>query len=157
VKRLSFIAGCLLFFVSCDSKRIYEQNFDFEQRYWTVAEQPEFEFTIDDVTTKYNLYVNVRNEISYPNANLYFTYYLTDTTGKVLDQKLVTEFLFDRKTGKPFGKSVLGDIYDHQLQVQKGYVFEKPGKYMMRYEQFMRTDTLSGILGIGLRVERSEP
>ncbi len=154
MNRLSFIAVVLIF-ASCDSSRIYEQNFDFENRYWAVAEQPQFEFTIDNVNQKYNLYVNVRNEISYPNANLYFTYYLADSTGKVLEKELVTEFLFDKKTGKPLGKSVLGDIYDHQIQLQKGYIFKNPGKYSIRYEQFMRADTLRGMLGIGLRVEHS--
>ncbi|HEX5171344.1 MAG TPA: gliding motility lipoprotein GldH [Cyclobacteriaceae bacterium] len=155
MKWLLFIAGILLF-TACDPNRVYEQNVDFEQRQWSVSEQPQFEFTIDDTTQGYNLYANIRNEVSYPNANLYFTYYLNDTTGKVLAKKLVTEFLFDKKTGRPFGSSVLGDIYNHRFPILKNYSFQTPGKYSVRFEQFMRSDTLEGILSVGLRVERNE-
>lgn len=156
MSRISWIAISLLIFSSCDPGRVYEKNIDFEKRFWAITEQPQFEFVIDDPAAKYNLYVNLRNEVSYPNANLYFTYYLTDTTGKVLEKKLVSELLFDQKTGKPLGESGLGDIYDHQVLLQRGYRFERPGKYIMRYEQFMRTDTLNGMLAVGLRVERSQ-
>ena len=156
MKWLLWIVGILLL-AACDTNRVYENNVDFDQRFWAVGDQPQFEFVIDDVTSKYNLYANVRNEVSYPNANLYFTYYLSDTTSKVLDKKLVSEFLFDKKTGKPFGTSVLGDIYDHRFPILKNHSFQNAGKYIVRFEQFMRTDTLQGILSVGLRVERSEP
>lgn len=156
MKWLLWIAGILLF-AACDPNRVYERNVDFDQRFWAVGEQPQFEFVIDDIASKYNLYVNVRNEVSYPNANLYFTYYLSDTANKVLDKKLMSEFLFDVKTGKPFGTSVLGDIYHHRFPILRNYSFQKSGKYSVRFEQFMRADTLQGILSIGLRVERSQP
>jgi gliding motility-associated lipoprotein GldH len=80
-----------------------------------------------------------------------------DTLGNVFEKKLVSEFLFDKKTGKPFGNSVLGDIYDHRIPILKKYVFKNPGRYVMRYEHFMRTDSLAGILGVGLRIEKSNP
>lgn len=140
---------------ACDSTRVYEKNQDFTARHWLVSEQPSFEFEVSDVRKPYNLYFNVRNAVSYPDANLYFTYYLTDSTGTMLRKALVSEFLFDRKTGEPFGSSVLGDIYDHQFLLLKDYMFARPGKYTMRYEQFMRRDTLNDILAVGLRVEHA--
>jgi gliding motility-associated lipoprotein GldH len=143
--------------LSCDSSRIYEQNIDFEGRYWITGQKPEFEFQIDETSAGYNLLANVRNETVYPNANLYFAYYLSDSTGRVLEQKLVSEFLFDRKSGKPFGNSVLGDIYDHRFLLLENYRFAQPGKYTVRYEQSMRADTLRGVLAVGLRVERHLP
>ena len=151
------LVSCMGILVACDSNRLYEQNNDFDDRHWAVEEKPFFEFEIKNVEGTYNLYVNVRNTVSYPNANLYFTYYLSDSTGTVIHQDLVTEFLFDKKTGKPFGSTVLGDIYDHQFPILKNYVFEKPGKYQVHYEQFMRYDTLRGILSVGLRVEKNLP
>lgn len=156
MRGIFLVAGFVLMLAACDSARIYEVNKDFPDREWIVTDQPAFEFKIDNTNLTYNLYTNLRNEVSYPKANLYFTYYLTDSTGAVLHKDLVSEFLFDKKTGKPFGSTVLGDIYDHQFLVLKDYQFKRPGKYIVRYEQFMRKDTLKGILAIGLRVEKSE-
>ena len=143
--------------ISCDSTRLYEVNHDFDERYWLVEEEPGFQFTITDIDTKYDLYLNVRNEVSYPYANIYLTYYLEDSLNNVLNESLMNQFLFDKKTGKPFGSSVLGDIYDHRFLLLKDFTFSQPGQYEMRYKQFMRKDTLDGILSVGLRVERSLP
>jgi gliding motility-associated lipoprotein GldH len=63
-------------------------------------------------------------------------------------------FLFDQHTGKPQGSSGLGDIYDQRFPVISNYKFPSPGKYKVSFEQFMRKDTLEGVLAIGLRVER---
>jgi gliding motility-associated lipoprotein GldH len=153
MRRLLFFTVILLF-SACDPDRVYEKNVDFDERFWALTEHPQFEFVINDENTPYNLYINVRNEESYPNANLYFTYYLTDSLGNILNQELLTEFLFDKKTGRPFGSSVLGDIYNHRFPILEDYRFESPGKYNIRLEHFMRTDSLQGILGVGLRVER---
>ena len=147
----------ILFVLSCDSSRIYDQNFDFEDRYWLAGEKPEFEFQIDEPNTGYDLFASIRNETTYPNANLYFTYVLMDSTGKVLEEKLVSEFLFDRKSGKPFGNSVLGDIYDHRFPLLENYRFQQPGNYEVQFEQSMRADTLRGVLAVGLRVDRHLP
>ena len=140
--------------IACDDKRIYEKNQDFDNRQWLITEKPSFEFAIEDTSSKYNLYFNVRNEVSYPKANLYFTYYIADSTGKEIQKKLRSEYLFDKKTGKPFGSSGLGDIYDHQIPIANQLQFKHPGKYNVSFEQFMRMDTLPGILAVGLRVEK---
>ena len=62
--------------------------------------------------------------------------------------------LFDPKTGKPFGRSGLGDIYDHRLQFIKNFKFPYSGKFRMKFKQEMRKDSLDGILAVGLRVEK---
>ena len=150
--------GCLLLVLlvlGCDPSRVYEENADFPQRYWLVNEQPAFEFTIDKTNTRYNLYLNLRNELSYSNSRIFINYSLADSSGAIIHKELVSHFLFDKKTGKPFGNSGLGDIYDHQFLLLKNFEFKQPGKHTMHFEQFMRTDTLKGILAVGLRVERS--
>jgi gliding motility-associated lipoprotein GldH len=103
------------------------------------------------------LYTSVRNESTYLNANLYYEYVLTDSLGNVLEKKLLSQFLFDAKSGKPFGSTVLGDIFYHRFLILENYRFEKPGRYTMKYTHKMRTDTLQGILAIGLRVNRHMP
>ncbi|MBX2967402.1 MAG: gliding motility lipoprotein GldH [Cyclobacteriaceae bacterium] len=154
MRTLIMLSVCLLIFSACDENRLYETNTDFKNRYWLAAEQPAFDFNIPDANTRYNLYFTIRNESDYPNSNIYFTYYLVDSTGTTLEKKLTNQFLFDRKTGQPFGNSGLGYVYEHRFPLLENYAFGKPGNYSMRFEQFMRTDTLRGVLSVGLRIEK---
>lgn len=151
---LVLLAALAIFLSSCDKKRVYEKNVDFEKRYWLVEDQPKFEFSIVDAAIPYNLYCDIRNEVSYPKTNLYLTYYLRDST-TLLQKKLISNLLFDEKTGQPFGTSGLGDVYDHRVPLLMGYTFKHPGKYTVTLEQFMRLDTLRGMLAVGIRVEKA--
>jgi gliding motility-associated lipoprotein GldH len=141
---------------SCDENRLYEDYKDFEERSWVVTDLPKFEFTIADTQKTYNIYCNLRNSVSYPFSDFRFTYYLKDSVGNTMESKLMIQYLFDRKSGKPFGESGLGDIYDHQFLIRKDYKFKTAGRYSVAFEQFMRTEALEGILAVGLRVERVE-
>ena len=69
---LGFTLIILLAF-SCDDERIYENNADFNSRYWPVSEKPEFEFEIADSVQMYNLFCNVRNSLDYPYARIFIT------------------------------------------------------------------------------------
>ncbi|MBL7859046.1 MAG: gliding motility lipoprotein GldH [Cyclobacteriaceae bacterium] len=146
----------LVLLSSCDDRRVFEKYADFDDQHWRVSEQPEFDFEITDTLEHYSIYCNLRNAESYPFSDFRFSYSLTDTTGAVLEQKQITEYLFDKKSGKPFGSSGLGDIYDHRFMLLNNYSFPHSGKYIIRFEQFMRADTLAGILAVGLRVEKTE-
>jgi gliding motility-associated lipoprotein GldH len=78
---------------------------------------------------------------------------MVDPNGTVVKNEMLTENLFDIKTGEPNGRSGLGDVYDHQFGFLTNHTFNKTGKHKVRFEQFMRQDTLLGILAVGLRVE----
>ena len=157
MRRFPLLFIISLFFAGCNDKRVFEQITDLDNRQWIVSEKPEFEFVIDNSGAQYNLYCDIRNSVSYPYARLFFTYYLQDSSGAEIKRALMTEYLFDAKTGKPFGKSGIGDLYDHRFLLLKAYQFPYKGKYRVKFEQFMRTDTLPGILAVGFRVERSRP
>jgi gliding motility-associated lipoprotein GldH len=154
--RIFLIAVLLAMFVAgCDDSRVYEVNHDFEQRVWLVSDKPDFEFEITNTADRYNLYCNVRNSVSFPYSRLFVKYALEDSAGKALEGKMLPAFLFDQHTGKPQGSSGLGDIYDQRFPIVTNYQFPSAGKYRVRFEQFMRKDTLEGVLAIGLRVERA--
>jgi gliding motility-associated lipoprotein GldH len=147
---------CATLFVACDDSRLYEKNLDFENQAWMSGHKPEFEFNIEDTTTAYNLYFNLRNSVSYPYSRVFFTWYLQDSIGMVLQKDLVSHMLFDPKTGEPQGTSGLGDIYDHRVAIMSNHRFANTGVHKLKFEQFMRKDTLEGIFAVGLRVERAE-
>ena len=143
--------------VACDSERVYEYDQEFNDRAWNTADSARFEFVVTDARLKYNVLCNVRNSLDYPWSRLFIQYTLQDSMGVQLEKKLLSEYLFEVKTGKPTGNSGLGDLYDHQFPIVKNYTFRHPGKYSVKLEQFMRTDTLRGIYSVGIRVERALP
>lgn len=151
-------ALCLMGVVlgACNDNRVYEQVVDFDNQEWIVSDKPSFEFEIHDIDSRYNIFSDLRNAVSYPYARFYFTYYLQDSSGVEVHRKLVGEYLFDAKTGKPSGKSGIGDLYDHRFLLLQNYQFPAKGKYRIVFEQFMRMDTLPGIVAIGVRVEKAE-
>jgi gliding motility-associated lipoprotein GldH len=153
--RILFFFLITLVFFSCDSNRVYEKNQDLEERAWLSTQQPAFEFVIQDTTQAYNLYCNIRNAVTYPYSRIFINYSVQDSAGVSVTKNMISAFLFEEKTGKPFGSSGLGDVYDHQIPLLKNYTFKKSGQHAIRFDQFMRTDTLSGILAVGFRLERA--
>lgn len=143
----------VLLISGCDSDRLYEENYDFEDQAWVSGNHPEFEFNVTDTVKTYNLFCNIRNSVDYPYSRIFINYSLQDSTGKSLSKNMISTFLFEEKTGKPLGSSGLGDVYDQQIALLKNFQFKKPGQYQLRFEQFMRTDTLKGILAVGFRLE----
>lgn len=141
--------------ISCDNSRLYEDNREFVDRAWKVTEEPKFEFAVNDTSIRYNLYYNVRNSLNYPFARIFITFHLYDSSGKELAKKLVNNDLFDQKTGHPLGESGLGDLYDHQFPVLKNHQFAYPGRYSIKLDQFMRQDTLQGVIAAGVRIEKA--
>jgi len=152
--RIPLLLAIVVLLNCCDNSRVYEKNHDFTERQWLVNEKPSFEFIVAN-SQSYNLYCNLRNGITYPYSRIFITYTLKDSLGTELKKEMINSFLFDEKTGKPNGSSGLGDIYDQQFLLLKDYSFSQPGKYTVQFEQFMRTDTLQGVLAIGLRVENA--
>jgi gliding motility-associated lipoprotein GldH len=139
----------------CDSRRVFEENRELSQRYWRYEDAPVFDFQIEDSLSGYNLYFNVRNSLDYPWTRINVTYTLMDSAGQSLAQKLVFHDLFDA-TGRPYGQSGIGDLYDHQFLLLEKFRFSHPGTYSLRLTQFSREDTLKGVMAVGVRVERAE-
>lgn len=155
--RIAFFLLLVFLISGCDSGRLYEKNFDFEDRAWISDNQPAFEFEVTDTVKTYNLFCNIRNSVEYPYSRIFITYSLQDSTGTSLSKNMISAFLFEEKTGKPVGSSSLGNVYDQQVPILKNYQFKKAGRFSVRYEQFMRTDTLKGILAVGFRLESAIP
>jgi gliding motility-associated lipoprotein GldH len=155
MKVIVLLLLCAVLCTACDDTRVFENNYDFDGQSWRVKDQPVFEFSIADTVQSYNIYGYVRNSVSYPYSRLFFTYYLQDSANKELQKKLIQQLLFDPKTGKPEGSSGLGDIYTHEIPLLSNHKFPAAGTYKIKFEQFMRTDTLQGVLSIGARVEKT--
>ena len=148
-----FLAVLPLLLGACEQEKVYHAYVDFEDRAWLSEKVPQFTFSIGDTTVAYDVYCNVRNSTQYPYSRIFIQYSLGDTLGHTQDGRLIHTYLFDAKTGEPLGKSGLGDLYDHQIPILKNHKFKSTGPHRVRFEQYMRTDTLTGIISVGLGVE----
>jgi gliding motility-associated lipoprotein GldH len=156
MRQALLIAGLVLLLSSCNKNSVYQEYNDFEKRHWLSSEPASFSFEIRDTLTTYDIYCNVRNSTHYPFSRLFVNFSLSDTTGNPLETKLLTAMLFEPKTGRPFGKTGLGDLYDHKIAAMRGFRFSSAGVYRVDLNQMMRTDTLKGVLSVGLSIERTQ-
>jgi gliding motility-associated lipoprotein GldH len=148
------LIGLAVMLFSCDSRRVYEKNKLFEKRHWIIDDTAQFILKVADTTTRFNIFMNVRSNLDYPYARLFVNYSLKDSTGHQILSNLSMNDLFDQKTGKPFGQSGIGDIYDHQFLLLKNYRFPRQGHYYLVFQQQMRIDTLTGVMAVGMRLEK---
>jgi len=149
-----FLVSCSLIMAACGDGKVYQEYTDFDDRYWLASDTVKFYFTLDDTVSRYNLYCNIRNSTKYPFSRIFVNFSLADSSGGVYHKALLNDFLFDPKSGEPLGKTGLGDLYDHQVPVLRNYAFKGSGPFVIRMGQLMRTDTLEGVLSIGLGIEK---
>lgn len=142
----------LLVFVGCDSGRVYESDYDFEEQSWNMDSIPSFQFVIDDTTPK-DIILKIRNSLDFPFRNCYMTYTLEDSVGNTLKTELVNLALFDETTGKPFGKG--NSVFQHAETILSDYNFPQSGTFNLRIAHYMRKADLVGTYSIGVRVEES--
>ncbi len=147
---------CILFvFVlfSCDPNRVFDKNVKIDNGIWNKNNKLFFSVKIDDTVSLYNFYINIRNDGTYPNSNIFIFVKIIFPNGKFL-RDTVECFLSD-PSGKWLGHG-FGDIWDNQILYKKGVMFPVKGEYYFEFEQGMRAKDgkLQGVRDIGLRIEK---
>lgn len=137
---------------SCDSSRLEEDYKDIKS-YWLSDSLVSFSFNIVDQSIDYNIHFSVRNGVEFPHSNLYFKYFLKDSTGAALETELINFQLFHPKSGYPLGNGV-GDLFEHQYELLTKYRFDNTGTYELSFQQYMRYDSLPEIYSVGFRIEK---
>ena len=133
---------------SCGDTAVFDQTESFGETGWLQSKKIEIPFEINDTLVSYALDVSIRQSNDYAFYNLYFVPQIIDSNGKILKKALAEAILYDAKSGKAKGAG-LGDMYSHSYVIFPALHFPKPGKYTLRLEQYMRTDTLSGVVSVG--------
>ncbi len=136
---------------SCQTDTLVDQTISMPEHGWLQKNKVEIPFEIGDTTKSYDLHVAIRQSNEYPYYNLYFIPKIMNSDGFVIKRTFAEAFFYDSKTGKPKGTG-LGDMYSHQYVIFKHIRFTRMGKYKISLEQFMRTDTLKGIVSAGASI-----
>ena len=150
--RIGFVALIIAFMMqSCGVNTVYEQKVDFTSDSWNEDSIKTFSFEIAE-DGDYDLFYLVKNKTDYPFSNLYIKYNLNNENSTV-SNNLQEITLFDKKTGKPYGKG-FGNVYESKFySIRK--INLKKGIYTLNTQQYMRTKELKGIMAFGISVEKS--
>ena len=131
---------------SCDnSNYLFRENVSFKNEIWTVADKIPFQFNVSDTAKTYKIGFDIRYTDAYSQQNMYvFLHTIFPNETHTRDTISVDLFSWE---GKPWGRG--GKV--KKLQTYFGRIrFPMTGQYTMVMEQAMRTDTLSGIVSMGI-------
>lgn len=151
MNRFYFALGLLIFFASCDSKRIYEKNIEIIGNTWDDSQKIKFEVAVTDTVSGNNVFINLRHAGFYPYSNLFIFIKTTFPNGKVTRD--TAECILADDKGKWFGEG-LGDLWDARILFKRNVRFSQSGTYIFEYEQAMRIEKLPGVMDVGLRIEK---
>ena len=150
-KTLLLLLLLIVVIASCDSKRVFDENVAMKKGIWNVKNVIPFEVAIPDLTSRYNVYLNIRNGQEYPYSNLYLFLHTDFPDGHTACDTV--ELTLADYDGRWLG-SGMGSVKFSRFLFHKGVQFKQAGTYRFKLEQAMRVNDLIGIYDIGLRIEK---
>lgn len=139
-----------------DENTVFEENVEITDARWAVGDRAVLTVEITDTVSQHNFLINVRNTEDYPYRNLYVFLKTTFPNGKT-SRDTVGLYLADasgRWLGSGNGYLSSGRYPSNRVMYAYNKRFPISGTYTFEIEQAMRTDTLTGIRNIGLRIEK---
>ena len=135
----------------CDRDKFFDESLSLPHNTWSQDESLSFPITVEDTTSAYRFYINVRNSTSYNYNNIYF-FLTTEYPGGGFSQDTI-ECLLAAKDGSWLGKGT-GSYRDNRIHIRDNIIFPRKGTYTLRLRQAMREDELKGISDAGIRLEK---
>jgi len=150
----------ILLLASCDSNRVFDEYTSMPDGFWDTKNAVSFNFSVTDTITKQNLFLNIRNNNSYPFSNLFLITELKFPDGeKIID---TLEYDMADKTGKFLGDG-FSEIKESKLFYKENITFPKQGDYFVTISHAMRKSNevngitaLAGVTDLGFRIEKIE-
>lgn len=146
VKNFLFFLLVMLAF-GCSDDRIYEDFQAIPSGNWGMQDTLRFDLGNLDLTGRKSM-IAVRFNEGYPFSNCYVRIISYDSAGIILENKLINVPLFDSKSGEPLGKG-MGSTYTKYDTLPFSF---KPETRSLTFLQYMRTDQLTGIEAVGLKI-----
>lgn len=146
------LLGCVAFFLGCDAIGVFEQNTFFVDHNWKKNQPLAYQFNIKDTSAFYQIYTIIRHEDAYRYNNIWLRI-TTKAPGDTAKSQLLNLRLADNRKG--WLGTGMDDVFDHRIGITQSPQKLRKGTYSFTLEQVMREDPLSGILNVGIRIEKS--
>ncbi len=141
----------VLLLSSCNKNTLYQKYITLPDSEWDMNKPVSFKLNVDDTSTYYNVFVNIRNADTYAYSNLYL--FIDITSPMKTKERDTIECILADPAGKWLGEG-LGDIWDNKILFKRNVRFPRTGEYDISYTQAMRDDKLQMIMDVGLTVEK---
>ena len=141
----------MILLFACSNNDIYLKYKTIPLQGWNKDSICNFDIPVKDISTGYDLFINVRNRGEYPHQNLWL-FIRQITPDSIVTNDTINFYLADQR-GKWLGSGI-GSVYEMPVIYQRNYHFNKIGNYHFEIHQGMRDSILVGINEIGIRVEK---
>lgn len=145
--------------VSCNNNLVFSEFKTVKNGKWEMTNPIDFEFSSQDSIQAHNMFINIRNDNTFPFSNLFLITELEYPNGKTFKDTL--EYEMAKPSGEWLGKG-LGSVKENKLWLQEKIVFPDSGVYKLSIAHAMRKNgdvdgvhTLDGITDVGLEIEKS--
>lgn len=157
---IALLAAMVALFCSCDKKRVFDEYKNLDGK-WNKDSIVSFEIDQKDTVSRYNLFVNVRSNNSYPYSNLFLIVEMQQP-GTKLTKVDTLEYQMANPDGSLMGDGFT-DTKESKLWYKENVHFPKPGKYRFNIMQAMRqtgkvpgVQVLEGVTDVGFRIESTK-
>lgn len=143
--------------MGCTENVVFQESEPVPAETWERGFVPEFSFDVVDTVNKHDLFIDIRHTGDYPFSDLYLFVDLKGPDNRHIRDTV--ECLLADPTGRWYGKGlgfIFADRYEAHVLYRLGNRFPRAGRYTIRLEQAMRTEELSGVIDVGVSVERSK-
>ena len=149
----------VVFLVSCDDSIVKTDYKPTTNGSWNKDSVVEFNFTDLDTINKHDMFINIRNDNTFPYSNLFLIAELDYPNGDTVTDTL--EYMMAQPDGTWLGKGY-GSIKENKLWYKENIVFPASGVYTLRVSHAMRKNgnvegvvNLEGITDVGFEIVKS--
>ena len=149
----------VIFMVSCDGQTVKSDYSPTQNGRWNKDSVAKFSFQELDTLQKYNMFINLRNDGTYPYSNLFLIVELKFPNGDVVRDTL--EYEMAKPDGQWLGAGY-GGLKENKLWYKENVVFPSSGVYTLEISHAMRKNgqvdgivELEGITDVGYLIEKS--
>ncbi|MCQ2344917.1 MAG: gliding motility lipoprotein GldH [Paludibacteraceae bacterium] len=150
MKHLVLFLILISILASCGRGVIYEESQSVDRNGWRIDSVKRFEFEVQDTTQFYNISILVRNTGDYEYQNLWF--FIESVRPDMVYSSDTAQLFLADDFGRWIGSGI-GSIYSALYEYKDSVKFGQKGKYLLNIRHGMRTDSLTGITDIGVKIK----
>ncbi|MDE3742270.1 gliding motility lipoprotein GldH [Maribacter polysaccharolyticus] len=149
----------VVFVVSCNTSIEKTEFRSTDNGFWNKDSIMEFNFSGMDTIHKHHMFINIRNDNTFPYSNLFLIAALEYPDGAMVTDTL--EYIMAQPDGTWLGHGY-GSLKENKLWYKENIVFPSSGVYTLRISQAMRKNgnadgilNLEGITDVGFEIVKS--
>ncbi len=148
---LALLFGAAVLTTACNKNVYYTSQQDVDEMGWNMNDKLDFDVDVQDTLQVFDFFIDVRNSVHYPKANVFFFINTTFPDGSVAYDTLecpladVEGHWYGRRTGR---------YVDSRYVFRRHVIFPRKGNYHFEVFHGMRDTNVVGLKSVGLHIER---